>query len=44
MFKEMMAFDDFYIVRAQGTAKLSKEAVLQQAQHDLEEVFEAFYS
>lgn len=44
MFKEMIVFDDYYIVRAQGTAKLSKEAVLQQAQHDLEEVFEAFYS
>lgn len=44
MFKEMIAFDDYYIVRAQGTAKLSKEAVLQQAQHDLEEVFEASYS
>lgn len=44
MFKEMMAFDDFYIVRTQGTAKLSKEAVLQQSQHDLEGVFQAFYS
>lgn len=36
MFKETTAFDGFYIVCAQGIAKLSKEVVLQQAQHDLE--------
>ncbi|MEJ7542282.1 FMN-dependent NADH-azoreductase [Staphylococcus intermedius] len=44
MFKEMMAFDEFYTVRAQGTARLSKEAVLEHAQQDLNEVFKAFYN
>jgi len=44
MFEDIMAFDAFYIARAQGTAILTEEAVLQNAENDLDQAFNAFYS
>lgn len=44
MFEDIMAFDAFYIARAQGTAILTEETVLQNAEHDLDQVYNAFYN
>lgn len=44
MFEDIMAFDAFYIARAQGTAILTEETILQNAEHDLDQAFNAFYN
>lgn len=43
MFTDIMAFDDFYIARAQGTAILPESTVLQNAEIDLDQAFTSFY-
>lgn len=43
-FEEIMGFDKFYIVRAQGTALLSEEEILKSAKEELDIVFDEFYS
>ena len=43
-FEEIMGFDKFYIVRAQGTALLSEEEILKSAKEQLDIVFDEFYS
>ncbi|WP_180522275.1 FMN-dependent NADH-azoreductase [Staphylococcus haemolyticus] len=44
MFKEIMGFDEFYIARAQGTSVLPKDEILDAANKDLNNVFDAFYT
>lgn len=44
MFEDIMAFDAFYIARAQGTAILTEETILQNAEYDLDQAFNAFYN
>ncbi|MDO5638974.1 MAG: NAD(P)H-dependent oxidoreductase [Neisseria sp.] len=44
IFKEMMGFDAFYAVRAEGTAVLPAEEVLAKATADLDKAFAAFYA
>ena len=44
MFEEMMGFDKFYIVRAQGTVVLPADEVLNSAKSALDKVFDDFYS
>lgn len=44
MFKEIMGFDEFYIARAQGTSVLSENEILNAANEDLNQVFDAFYT
>ncbi|WP_426427456.1 FMN-dependent NADH-azoreductase [Staphylococcus equorum] len=44
MFEDIMAFDAFYIARAQGTAILTEETILQNAERDLDQAFNAFYN
>lgn len=39
-----MAFDDFCVVRAEGTDILDRQVVLDKMNQDLREAFEAFYS
>lgn len=44
MFKEIMGFDEFYIARAQGTSVLPEDEILDAANKDLNNVFDAFYT
>ena len=44
MFKEIMGFDEFYIARAQGTSVLPEDEILDLANKDLNNVFDAFYT
>ncbi|MDO5617067.1 MAG: NAD(P)H-dependent oxidoreductase [Cruoricaptor ignavus] len=44
IFKEMMGFNEFYIVRAEGTSILPKEEVLAKATSSLYETFTEFYA
>ena len=44
IFKDFMAFDDFCVVRAEGTDILDRQVVLDKMNQDLREAFEAFYS
>lgn len=41
--EEIMGFDAFHLVRAQGTSVRSREEVLAEADADLEKAFPAFY-
>lgn len=43
MFEDIMAFDALYVARAQGTAILPEEEVLDNAKEDLAKAFEKFY-
>lgn len=43
MFEDIMGFDALYVARAQGTAILPEEEVLDSAKEDLAKVFEKFY-
>ncbi|MEY8435426.1 NAD(P)H-dependent oxidoreductase [Streptococcus hyointestinalis] len=43
IFQEIMGFDAFHLVRAQGTSVRSREEVLAEADADLEKAFPAFY-
>ena len=43
MFQGVMGFDQVDILRAEGTATLSEEAIMTKAQQQLTERFEAFY-
>lgn len=43
MFQEIMGFDDFQLVRAQGTNILPEKEVMEQAVLDLETIFDDFY-
>ncbi len=43
MFQEVMGFEHFDIVRAEGTAVLSEEEILAKAAAELEDEFEQFY-
>lgn len=43
MFAEMMGYDSFDIVRAEGTAVLSADAIISKATADLEQKFDHFY-
>lgn len=44
MFKEIMGFDEFYIARAQGTSVLPEDEILDAANKDLNNLFDAFYT
>ncbi|MGJ8462547.1 FMN-dependent NADH-azoreductase [Staphylococcus haemolyticus] len=44
MFKEIMGFNEFYIARAQGTSVLPEDEILDAANKDLNNVFDAFYT
>ena len=44
MFKEIMGFYEFYISRAQGTSVLPEDEILDAANKDLNNVFDAFYT
>ncbi|MEN2005968.1 NAD(P)H-dependent oxidoreductase [Staphylococcus haemolyticus] len=44
IFKEIMGFDEFYIARAQGTSVLPEDEILDAANKDLNNVFDAFYT
>ncbi|WP_053020185.1 FMN-dependent NADH-azoreductase [Staphylococcus haemolyticus] len=44
MFKEIMGFDEFYIARAQDTSVLPEDEILDAANKDLNNVFDAFYT
>ena len=39
-----MGFDEFYIARAQGTSVLPEDEILDLANKDLNNVFDAFYT
>lgn len=43
MFVEMMGFNDFHIVRAQGTALLPEEEVMMIAEKDIQSAIQNFY-
>ena len=43
MFENIMGFDKFYVVRAEGTAILPEEEVMQKASQNLDIAFEEFY-
>lgn len=43
MFVEMMGFNDFHIVRAQGTALLPEEEVMTTAERDIQSAIQNFY-
>ncbi len=42
--KEIMGFDEFYIARAQGTPVSPEDEILDAANKDLNNVFDAFYT
>ncbi|MFL0436820.1 FMN-dependent NADH-azoreductase [Bacillus pumilus] len=44
IFQNLMGFQQFHIVRAQGTAILEEETILTSAADDLSKSFDAFYS
>lgn len=44
IFQNLMGFQQFHIVRAQGTAILEEETILTSAADDLSKAFDAFYS
>ncbi|WP_339206028.1 NAD(P)H-dependent oxidoreductase [Bacillus sp. FSL W8-1143] len=44
IFQNLMGFQQFHIVRAQGTAILEEETILSSAADDLSKGFDAFYS
>ncbi|AMM98639.1 FMN-dependent NADH-azoreductase [Bacillus pumilus] len=44
IFQNLMGFQQFHIVRAQGTAILEEETILTAAADDLSKAFDAFYS
>ncbi|WP_282060337.1 FMN-dependent NADH-azoreductase [Bacillus pumilus] len=44
IFHNLMGFQQFHIVRAQGTAILEEETILTSATDDLSKAFDAFYS
>lgn len=43
MFENIMGFDKFYVVRAEGTAILRAEEIMQKASHNLDIAFDEFY-
>ncbi|MCG1001720.1 NAD(P)H-dependent oxidoreductase [Lactococcus lactis] len=45
MFENLMGFDNFYIVRAQGTTiqPIQSQKIIEQAEHEIKSVFENFY-
>ncbi|MFK4948228.1 FMN-dependent NADH-azoreductase [Lactococcus garvieae] len=43
IFQEMMGFDDFQLVRAEGTATQDKDRILNTAFTDIEQKFSSFY-
>ncbi|GLF88757.1 FMN-dependent NADH-azoreductase 1 [Bacillus safensis] len=44
MFQEIMGFNQFHIVRAQGTAILDQSAILQSASDDMTKTLDEFYA
>lgn len=44
MFEDIMGFEEFYVVRAQGTAILPENDILNDAKLDLKQVLSSFYA